>query len=157
MRRVRAIAAILGLLLGAAGIAPAAAAEDAPDPLIAAVLAEVPGGVLLDANHAVWPELGMEMAAPQAAGQRASLAGAVGNCRSGLVCVFSAPSLGGTVIGWSTCGYHAIPSTFSARSLADARSSGSAVARNGTVVVAAAPAGGWSNISTFTNNVVCYF
>ncbi|WP_157541087.1 hypothetical protein [Microbacterium sp. XT11] len=154
---MRAVSAAVGLILAVVGVAPAAAADDASDPLISAVMAEVPGGVLLDEHHAVWPELGMQIVAPHAAGQRLSLAGAVGSCGSGLVCVFSSSSLGGAMLSWNTCGYHAIPSSFVARSLADARASGTAHARNGTAVVASAPAGGWTNVSAFVNNVMCYF
>lgn len=74
-------AALLGLVI-TLGASPANAAVDGPevDPLVAAVLEEVPGGVLIDATHAVWPELGMELSVPSASRITAR---SVGSCATG--------------------------------------------------------------------------
>ena len=67
MRRRGVLAAVVGgllsiLMLGAPALADAAAdTGESIDPLILAVMAEVPGGVIVDAQHAVWPRLGMDL------------------------------------------------------------------------------------------------
>lgn len=158
MRALRAsIAIALGVLLAVVTVSPASALDDGAGdvaPEIAQMLADVPGGVLLDENHAVWPALDMEMAVP-AASPRSFSASSVGPCASGRICLFTSYSLGGTMLAFTTCGVHAIPSTFAARSLAHARSSGYTQARNGTTVLATAYVGGWANIYGTATNVRC--
>lgn len=149
---VTALTAALALFGPAAA---ASAAEERVDPVIAGVLAEVPGGIVVDANHAVWPALDMEMTTA-ADDQRLALS-SVGTCSSGLVCAYSGSSLSGTRMSWSTCGDHTVPSSFSVRSIADARSTGKLQARNGTTVLATAYAGGWANVSGTTTYVRCTF
>lgn len=162
MRRARILVAVLaGVLLAGALTSPAAADDDGAavvDPQIAEMLAEVPGGVLIDPSHAVWPELGMELEVPViAASNRSSSlsAASVGSCATGNVCVFSGYSLGGARLSWGTCGIHSIPTSFTARSLAHARSSGYTQARSGTTVVATAYVNGWANIYSYVSNVRC--
>lgn len=159
MRRRGMLAAAAGgllgaLMLGAPAIADAGAdAGDRVDPLILEVMAEVPGGVIVDARHAVWPRLGMELVA---ADRRSTVSTAsVGTCATGTVCVYTGSSLSGAKLSWSACGVLPIPSSFSAKSIADARSGGYAQARNGATVLATAPAGGWANISGTSTNVRC--
>ncbi len=158
MKRLTLTAAIVGLtvaMFGIAGPASASTGDADVDPQIAAVMAEVPGGVLVDSHHAVWPGIDMELVVPDSSGVAAR--SAVGSCANGQVCVYTGSSLGGSILSWGTCGYHAIPSSFTAKSVADARGSGSAQARSGSTVVATAPAGGWANIYGAVNNVLCYF
>ncbi len=162
MRRSRTLVAVLaGLLFTAALTSPAAADSEGEadvDPLIAEMLAEVPGGVLVDSDHAVWPELGMELEVPAlSASDRSSSfsTASVGSCATGSVCVFSGYSLGGAKLSWGVCGIHSIPSSFTARSVAHARSSGYTQARNGTTVVATAYVNGWANIYSYVSNVRC--
>ena len=160
MKRWRpVVGVVLGLLIGAMAVTPAVAegATDGvdADPQIVGMLAEVPGGILLDANHAFWPALDMEMTVPAAAGRSARAS--VGACADGRVCVFSGQSLSGSFLSWGSCGDHVIPSTFSALSLAHARSSGYSQARNGGAVLATAYAGGWANIFGGATYVRCVF
>lgn len=159
MKRTAAVALVAGIALALLGVAPAVAdtGDEVPDPQIAAMMDEVPGGVLIDSHHAVWPELEMEMTVPDTRAGSFTAMAAVGACESGRVCVFTGYSLAGATLSWGTCGYHAIPSSFSARSVADARSTGKAQARSGTSVLATAAAGGWANIYGTANNVLCYF
>ena len=140
MTRSRTKLAMLGaaaFALVAAFGAPQAASADvvSVEPRIAAVMAEVPGGVLLDEFHAVWPETGMEMEVPNPAAPFA-----VGGCATGYVCVFDAANASGAKISWSSCGNPSV-SSFTVRSIANARSSGYAQARYGTTVRATANAG----------------
>jgi hypothetical protein len=142
-------ALVLSGVLGSPQIASAATNEVVADARIAAVMAEVPGGVLLDRSHAVWPALGMEMETPS------SIASfSVGGCATGYVCVFDAANALGAKLSWSTCGNPAV-SAFTVRSIANARSSGYAQARNGTTVRATANAGSYSNVFASVNNVRC--
>jgi hypothetical protein len=148
-------AGLLGaLLIGAPAFADTGAGEgDRIEPLIVEVMAEVPGGVIVDARHAVWPDLGMELVVGTQG--RAASAAAVGSCATGTVCVYTGSSLSGARLSWSTCGVLPIPSSFAAKSIADARSGGYAQARNNATVLATAPAGGWANFSGTANNVRC--
>lgn len=130
--------------------------EHRTDPLIRAVMAEVPGGVIVDAQHAVWPELSMELVVGDQRSAAASVAD-VGTCASGTVCVYTGSSLSGSKLSWGTCGIHSIPPSFSAMSISDARSTGYAQARNNTTVLATAFAGGWANFGGTATNVRCVF
>ncbi len=158
MKRWRpVVGVVLGLIISAMAVAPAVAEEppDGPDadPRIVEMMDEVPGGMLLDANHAVWPALDMEMTVPGA--HAGSTFRSVGACRDGRVCVFSGYSLSGALLSWGSCGDHSIPSNFTALSLANARSSGYTQARNGGSVSATAYAGGWANIVGAATYVRC--
>lgn len=156
----RASAVILGVLFGiilATTSAPAFAASSGdadPDPQITAMLAEVPGGVVIDSTHAVWPELAMELTVFADHGRSAR---SVGSCATSSICVYNGFSLGGTsALTFGTCGNHVIPSTFSAKSLANARTSGYVQARSGSAVVATVSAGNWDNLSGGVTNLRCY-
>lgn len=145
-----AAALALSVVLGLPQAASASTSEVVPEPRIAAVMAEVPGGIVLDENHAVWPELGMEMETPV---EGESLF-AVGGCSTGYVCVFDAANASGAKISWSTCGNPTV-SSFTVRSIANARSTGYAQARYGTTVRATANAGTYANLFSTVNNVRC--
>lgn len=143
---------VIGALAGAMTlIAPAAYAQSAPsaDPEIAAVMAEVPGGTVIDADHAVWPALGMEMTAADAVSPFT-----VGSCATGRVCAFSGSNGSGSKLSWSTCSTFTI-SAFTVHSIADARSTGYLQARNGSTVVATAHAGTSANAYGTVTNVRC--
>lgn len=158
MKRWRSVVGVvLGLMIGAMAVAPAVAEIDGleADPRIVEMMEEVPGGVLVDANHAVWPALDMEMTVPGV--HSGSTFRSVGACPDGRVCVFSGYSLSGSSLSWGSCGDHVIPSTFSALSLAHARSSGYSQARNGGTVLATAYTGGWANIFGAATYVRCVF
>lgn len=149
------------LLAGAFGASGAAAAEaPEPDPQIAAMLEAIPGGVVVDAHHAVWPELDMEMtvAAPrdESFGSRSSAAiASVGACATGKVCAFSLSGTNGAKLSWGTCNTSFPVGTFTVRSIADARSSGYVQAKYGTTVRATAYAGSWTNVYGSVSRIAC--
>lgn len=163
MNRMRGVVAVaIGLLFAGMMAAPASAETndgEGVDPQIVEMMAEVPGGVLIDAHHAAWPELGMELIVPSTSSSTMSTmsTSSVGSCASGKICAYTGQSLSGSVLTFSTCGIHSIPSTFSVGSLANARSSGYTQARNGTTVLATAYAGGWTNVYGTTTNLRCVF
>jgi hypothetical protein len=143
---------VVGAIAGAITlVAPAAYAQSAPsvDPEIAAVLQAVPGGTVVDADHAVWPALGMEMTAADAVSPLS-----VGSCATGSVCAFSGLNGSGSKLSWTTCGTFTI-SAFTVRSIADARSTGYLQARNGSTVVATAYVGASANVYATVTNVRC--
>lgn len=157
-RRRSAIAVLVGVLLAVATVAPATASEAGPrdiDPQVAVMLEEVPGGILLDTNHAVWPALGMELIVPHASASFAR--SAVGGCSNGRICLYAGYGLSGATLTFGTCGISVVPSSFTTRSLANARGSGYTQARNGSSVNATVYAGGWSNVYGTTSNVRCVF
>lgn len=159
MRRAAALAVVAGLVFGSMSATSAMATTGEPplDPQIVAIMEEVPGGVLLDAYHVVWPALDMALTVPHSEGAAASARAAVGGCATTRACLFTGYNLSGTILSWGTCGYHSIPNTFIARSVAHARSSGSTQARAGTSVVATAGANSWVNIYGTTDNILCLF
>ena len=158
-----ALATAAILFAGAFGAPVAAAAAEqpvTPDPQITAMLDAVPGGVVLDAYHAVWPELDMEMAvaAPQEASSSARSSAAlasVGACASGKVCAFSLSGTNGAKLSWGTCNTSYPVGTFVVRSIADARSSGYMQAKYGTTVRATAYAGSWTNVYGSVSRITC--
>nr|WP_201470009.1 hypothetical protein [Microbacterium hydrocarbonoxydans] len=158
MRVARIAVGIAVGMLVSGGLGTAAHAEgfgeEEAAPLIVEVMDEVPGGIIVDRNHAVWPELGMTLTVPSR-GEMSGMRAAVGPCATGQVCAFTGGSVTGAKLSWTTCSTHTIPSSFVTRSIADARSSGSLQARNGSTVLATAPANGWANVSGTANNVRC--
>lgn len=129
----------------------ASSAQPVAEPRIAAVMAEVPGGILVDANHAVWPDLDMEMETPV---EGAFAPFSVGQCATGYVCAFDTANAAGAKLSWGSCATQSVTS-FTVRSIANARSGGYAQARSGTVVRATANAGGYANVYASVDNVRC--
>lgn len=155
MKRTTVLAAALLGLVMTLGAAPAMADVDDDrevDPLVAAVLDEVPGGVVIDGRHAVWPKLDMELTVPAASGLSSW---SVGSCTTGRICAYSNTSLGGASLTFGTCAVHTIPSSFAVKSVANARGSGSVQVRNGSTVLKTVAAGGWSNVSGTVTNLRC--
>ena len=140
------------LLLSAAPAQAALEGDDAVAPEIIAMLEEVPGGVIIDSTHAAWPALGMELAIGTIA-LRSALS--VGSCATDRFCAYSAGSLGGNKLTFSVCSVNTIPSTFIAKSVANARSSGHVQARNGSTTVTTVNAGSWANLAGAVNNLRC--
>lgn len=158
MRRIGFTALALGAVLAGALGTPAAASTAADErvaPEIAAVMETVPGGVLIDGNHAVWPGLDMEMTVLPSQSRTSAQSSSSESCPSGRICLYANRSMSGSMVSWSTCGNHSIPAGFEARAMANARSSGYAQARNGTRVVATAYAGRSTGIDAPTDNVRC--
>ncbi|WP_353115068.1 hypothetical protein [Microbacterium sp.] len=160
MKHLITIAAVAAALLTATLASPASADEVAVDPEIAAVMAEVPGGVLLDPHHAVWPALDMEMLVPAGSSAReSSLVGmasaqSVGSCATGRFCAFSAAKMGGAQLSWGTCTTVSV-SSFTPKSIANARSSGYVQALSGSTVLATANAGASANVFGSASSLRC--
>lgn len=155
MRRTKALAAIVFGVAMMLGATPAMAAGESPrdvDPVVAAMLEEVPGGIVVDATRALWPELGMEL---QVVGKTTISARAVQGCATGKICAFSLPSLSGNILSFASCGVNTIPASFATKSAANARSSGYMQPRNGSSVLATIWAGTWSNVSGTVTNLRC--
>ncbi|MFJ6531153.1 hypothetical protein [Microbacterium sp. NPDC091662] len=155
MRRSKALGAIVLGLLVTLGATPAMAAGPSDrevDPAVAAMLDEVPGGIVVDATRAVWPDLGMEL---QVIGMSSVSARTVGGCATGKTCAFNLASLGGSILSFSSCSVNAVPASFVTRSAANARASGYMEPRNGSTVLATIYAGNWSNVSGTVTNLRC--
>lgn len=117
-------------------------------PDIAAALADIPGGVVIDSHHAQWPELGMTIDVPSEHER------AVGGCADGNVCAFSGSNLSGTRASFSYCGTYSPGITV--RSIANARSAGYVQARSSSgSVLATAIATSWANVSGTVATLNC--
>lgn len=116
------------------------------DSEIAFALAHEPGGFATSEHTAYWPTLGMTM--------ESSLAPrtlAVGSCATGSFCAYSALGLTGAKLSWGTCGTYSTAAISSAKSVANARTTGNVQAlSSGTVVATVAP-GKQSNVSLATH------
>lgn len=131
--------------------APAAnASEITPDHQIEYALKQVPGGYATSDHTAYWPKTGMEMTS-----SLAILPFAVGSCATGSICAYSGYSLTGSKLSWTSCSTFSTAALPSVGSIANARSSGTLRARNGTTVVATAGAGGQANVWSAVTNVQC--
>ena len=154
MRRLTAalLTALVGLALTAGATPAVADSADEQDPLMTAMLEEVPGGVIVDEGRVVWPRLDMELNVRPG---QATVAREVEKCASGRICAFNAVNQGGSSLTFGTCGTHPIPSAFVTRSLANARSSGSVQARNGLTVLATVYPGNWTNLIGTVTTLRC--
>lgn len=146
----------LALVAALALLAPAAAsADDGADihPDVEYALALEPGGVATSYGSAVWPALGMRLDVPSDAVR------AVGTCATGSVCAYSSSGLGGTKLSWTTCGSKSTAAISTVGSIANARTSGTLSARQGTTVRASAGANSQANVPvaywTSITNVFC--
>lgn len=152
IRVLSAIALIVVALGVPAAPATATAVEDV-DPQVAYALQVEPGGIAVDYWHAVWPDLDMTLTVQQ---EQLFVAAAVGSCASGRVCAFNGYGATGSFLSWSTCGSHPTSAlSGSVRSIANARSSGTLQARNGTTVVATAGPGSSTNVYSTVTNIYC--
>jgi hypothetical protein len=144
---------IVPLLAAAAALLPAAAASaqsaDEVHPSIRYALAAEPGGVVVDDSTAYWPAIGMTLTVPREAAR------SVGPCATGRICAFQSSNLGGAYLSWASCGTYSTAALPSVGSIANARSSGTLQARNGTTVVASAGANSWTNVFSTVTNVRC--
>lgn len=159
MKRLTGFAVMTIALLLATMAAPsmASASTDMDDvhPEIADALEQIPGGVMIDANHAYWAEWDMDVRVPSSS---KLMLRSVGTCATGKICAYSSSALVNMYVSWGTCSANLpIPnsSQYPARSFANARSSGFAQARNGSTVLATANAGGWANISGTPTSIRC--
>lgn len=154
MMRVRALTAIVVGLLLVTTATSAAHADDPHDvhPAIAQALREIPGGILIDPEHAVWPEFDMALTATDATPLSPR---SVGSCATGRICAYLGTGLTSMYASWGVCGVLPVPSGQTMRSMANARPSGYAQARNGSSIVATASAGGWTNVYSTVTSIRC--
>lgn len=145
-----ALGAMLTLVVTPAQAAPQG--DDTVDPEIIAMLEEVPGGVIIDSTHAVWPALGMELSIRSVSTRSVR---SVGSCATDRLCAYSAGALGGNKLTFSLCSVNTIPSTFIAKLVANARGTGYVQARYGSATVATVNAGSWANLGAAVNNLRC--
>lgn len=162
MKRIPLLAA--AVLVAAVSLAPtpALASGSYPDDeslqsRIDAVLLAFPDGVQIADDTVAW-ERG-EVALTLAGG---SSARSIGNCATGKYCAWSAFNYGGSKLSFSSCSLAGssnslAPLGSNARSLANARTSGTVKAKNGATVVhtLAAGVGIPSNVATLTT-MVCF-
>lgn len=141
----------VGALFVAVMSAPAAhASEITPDREIAYALEQVAGGYATSEHTASWPKIGMEMVS-----SLATAPFSVGSCATGSICAYSGYTLTGSKLSWTGCSTYSTAALPSVGSIANARSSGTLRARNGTTVVATAGAGGQANVWSAVTNVQC--
>ncbi|WP_435745380.1 hypothetical protein [Microbacterium sp. PMB16] len=120
--------------------------------MMAELLGEVPGGVVINDSRAVWPDLGMELTIP---GVQGVAARSVGSCNTGKICAYDDTNRKGRLLTWSICGTILVPAAFAVESAANARTSGSVRLRNGTSVVETIAANSWSNVSGAVTSLLC--
>jgi hypothetical protein len=150
MIRLHTVTALASLGLSLlASLAGPASDDVIPDPEVAYALEHEPGGFLLNAHEAYWPEHQMTMTSSYALEQ------AVGTCATGNICAYSAINLGGAQLSWSSCMSHSTAALPSVQSIANARSTGTLHARNGGTVVASASAGQQANVWSTVTDVQC--
>jgi hypothetical protein len=147
-------AAALGVTMVLAGIltGTAAQADEQHHPSVEYALQHEPGGVVLDERTVVWPHLGMTLVVDSDTGLGVQ---SVGPCATGRVCAFGGANLTGAMLSWTTCGTFATGALPSVGSIANARSSGSLQARNGTNVIVTVGANGSANVNGTVTNVRC--
>lgn len=141
--------ALLASLLAVGG---GAASTDHPGgelhPDVEYALEQVPGGIVVGEREAYWPELDMTLEV------QAVAARAVGTCATGSVCAYSAANRGGTKLQWGSCGTHSTAAIATVGSIANARSSGTLNARQGTTVRASASSGSSTNVpAAYTSSI----
>ncbi len=156
-RNLTKLATALGvaaLLTLSAAPTPAARADVAlVHPEVAYALLAEPGGVATSWSTAEWPALDMTLTV-SGVGARS-----VGSCATGAVCAYSQASQGGTKLEWTSCGSKSTAALATVGSSANARSSGTLQARQGTTVRASATAGNAANVPiayrSLITNVYC--
>lgn len=162
MKRTRLLAA--AALVIAASLAPtpalalgSAAVDESLQARIDAVMLAFPDGVQIADDSVAWEHGEVVLTL-----EGGSSARSVGSCATGKYCAWSAFNYGGTKLSFSTCSLAGssnslAPLGTNARSLANARTSGTVKAKNGATVVytLAAGVGIPSNAATLTT-MVCF-
>lgn len=158
VRRSTALAGslVLATLFFAAPIAQAEPVAPNTDEVVSYALDAVPGGYATSEHTGYWPELGMTLVSEGGQDtQRGDRAKVVGSCGNGAVCAYSGSSLSGSKLSWSSCGTHSTAALSSVRSIANARSSETLRARNGSTVLASTTPGTQKNVSGSVTNIYC--
>ena len=150
-----AVALVVGLSVPAAHAAPDNPLQERID----AVLKAFPGGTQVGDDSVSWQKGDILLTLE---GGSSSSARSIGTCLTGTYCAWSGLSYTGSKLTFAACSAGGIsnslaPLATNARSLANARSSGTVKARNGSTVVyvLAASTGVPSNSATLTN-MICF-
>jgi len=150
MRTRIVVGIVLSLVVGTVGATSAHADEVIPDAEVAYALAAEPGGYATGAHTAYWPGSGMTLQSSEAFSIQS-----VGSCATGAICAYNGLALTGAKLSWTTCGTFSTSALATVKSIANARSSGTLRARNGTTVLATATAGKQANVAGTVTNVQC--
>lgn len=152
-RTLGALALSLVLVLNVSAGAAATEHREPVHPDVAYALAAEPGGVATSYTTAEWAATGMKLEVPTVTAR------AVGSCATGSICAFSGTGIGGTKLSWSTCGSKSTSALERVGSIANARSSGSLQARQGTTVRASVGSNAYTNVAvgyqTAITNIFC--
>lgn len=160
MMRMKSGVALALLLSAAATLATATPTLAAPATVsmpmqqrVNAALAEVPGGVQTAWNEVSWDDGAVVLTlAPEGV----ATAAAVGSCASGTFCAYAKVGYTGTKLTFSTCtsglSVAALPQV---RSIANARSSGTVSAYNGSTLVTTVAAGTGKNTAGTITSLSC--
>ncbi len=149
MRRTLATL-ILTVALAASGGAAQAASSPPLHPDIESALTTLPGGVALSPTTAEWEELGIRY-------EIAPLSTfSVGTCSTNRICAYRSTNLGGAKLTFSGCSTWNTSAFGTIRSIANARTSGWAEARNSSgTLLAHIVHGNWQNVSAGTTTIAC--
>lgn len=121
---------------------------------IDAVIQEFPGAVQTGWNEVTWDDGAVILTIAPGGGLAPTAA--VGNCASGTYCVYSGQNRTGSKLTFSTCANHSVsPLGGPVRSMANARSSGSVVAKNGGAVVLTVATGTSKNTTATITHANC--
>lgn len=150
MKRPATLATVLTVL--ALTLAPSAAADDpSMQERVEAVIDEH-GGVQSGWNEVTWDDgdvvltIEPEGFAPFA----------VGNCATGRYCVYDGQNRTGSKLSFTSCANHSVsPLGSPVRSMANARSSGSVVAKNGSTIVLTVAVGATKNTTATITHANC--
>lgn len=154
VKRQRHIWIMLAALVAGLGfVAPASAITDPTQTRIDYVLANYPGGVQTEWNEVSW---GGGDVVLTVAGSGVQSRAAVGTCASGKHCVYSSPGLLGSKLTFSTCSNQSVSALGGpVKSVANARSSGTVTAKNGSTAVLSVAPGAYKNTSATVTQVSC--
>ena len=147
----RLAATLIGLLVLAFGIAAPAHADE-PDlhPDIAYALAALPGGIPTGTTSAEWPDLGITYTIETRSAR------AVGTCATNLICAYRTAGLGGAKVTFSGCSTWSTTAFGGVGSVANARTSGWANARNSSgTVLKHVPYGTWADVPAGVTSIAC--
>ncbi|MFT4157519.1 MAG: hypothetical protein QM630_06270 [Microbacterium sp.] len=152
MKKIRPTVAALALIL-ATVLAPisAQAAEDALQQRVDEVLAEFPGGVQTGRGEITWDDGEVILTLVDVTAK------AVGTCASGRFCAYTGTYMSGAKISFTNCsGTNSVAPLGSAvHSFANARSSGTVHAYNGSTSVGSTTAGTYKNTTATVTRLGC--
>lgn len=158
MRRGILVVAAAVIAVATSAAAPAVAQEGPPDPVaheVSRILDEVPGAVQLDATTVVAGDATFTV-------DDGTDARAIASCSTGKYCAWRGSGYTGTRVDFTSCSASGTTSLLiglggAARSVANARLSGSVQLRNGTTTLATLAANsGNSNWTAAIDRMVCF-